>query len=207
MPMARPDAAAILDDQLARRILVLDGAMGTMIQRHGLGEADYRGERFRDHPQDLKGDNELLCLTRPDVIASIHEAYLEAGADIIETNSFSSTAIAQADYRLEPLVRELNVAAARLARAAADAWTARTPDRPRFVAGAIGPTNRTLSISPDVNDPTFRPVTFDQVREAYVEQVRGLVDGGVDILMVETIFDTLNSKAALMAIEEVFDAI
>jgi 5-methyltetrahydrofolate--homocysteine methyltransferase len=205
--MVRADAATILHEQLARRILILDGAMGTMIQRHGLGEADYRGERFRDHPQDVKGDNELLCLTRPDVIASIHDEYLAAGVDIIETNSFSSTAIAQADYRLEPVVYELNVAAAKLARAAADAWTARTPDRPRLVAGALGPTNRTLSISPDVNDPTVRAVTFDQVREAYAEQVRGLVDGGVDLLLVETIFDTLNAKACLVAIDEVLDAL
>jgi len=167
--MARPDAAAILHDQLARRILVLDGAMGTMIQRRGLGEADYRGERFRDHPQDLKGDNEVLCLTRPDVIAAIHDEYLAAGADLIETNSFSSTAIAQADYRLEPVVYELNVAAAKLARAAVDAWTARTPDRPRLVAGALGPTNRTLSISPDVNDPAFRNITFDDLRRTYRE--------------------------------------
>jgi 5-methyltetrahydrofolate--homocysteine methyltransferase len=203
--MAPTDVSAFLREQLARRILVLDGAMGTMIQRRGLGEADYRGERFRDHPHDLKGDNELLVLTRPDVIAGIHDAYLAAGADIIETNSFSSTAIAQADYRLEPVVYELNVAAAKLARAAADAWT--TPDRPRLVAGALGPTNRTLSISPDVNDPTFRAVTFDQVRAAYAEQVRGLVDGGVDLLLAETIFDTLNAKACLVAIDEVLETL
>ncbi len=205
MPTA--DVATTLRELLRRRILVLDGAMGTMIQRHGLGEADFRGARFADHPHDLKGDNEVLALTRPDVVAGIHDLYLAAGADIIETNSFSSTAIAQADYRLEPVVHELNVAAARLARTAADAWTARTPDRPRFVAGALGPTNRTLSISPDVNDPTFRAVTFDQVRTAYAEQVRGLLEGGVDLLLVETIFDTLNAKAALVAIEEVFEAV
>src|SRR6516225_9171451 len=188
--MPHADAFATLHDLLGRRILVLDGAMGTMIQRHGLGEADYRGERLREHSHDLKGDNEVLVLTRPEVIAGIHDEYLAAGADIIETNSFSSTAIAQADYQLQPLVYELNVAAARLARAAADGWTARTPDRPRFVAGALGPTNRTLSISPDVNDPTFRAVTFDQVRAADAEQTRGLVDGGVELLLVETIFDT-----------------
>jgi 5-methyltetrahydrofolate--homocysteine methyltransferase len=199
-------APTTLETLLTQRILVLDGAMGTMIQRYGLGEADYRGTRFADHGRDLKGDNELLVLTRPDVIREIHDQYLEAGADLIETNTFSSNAISQADYGLEPLCRELNAVAARLAREAADAATARTPDRPRFVAGAIGPTNRTLSISPDVDDPTFRNVTFDQVREAYAEQVHGLIDGGVDVLLVETIFDTLNAKAALVAIEEVFAA-
>ena len=203
--MTIPDAAAVLRDLLGRRILVLSGAMGTMIQRHGLGEQDYRGTRFADHPCDLKGNNDLLVLTRPDVITGIHEAYFDAGADIIETNTFSATSIAQADYRLEPVVYELNVAAARLSRGVADAWMARFPDRPRFVAGNLGPTNRTLSISPDVNDPTFRAVTFDQVRTAYAEQVRGLVEGGVDLLLVETIFDTLNAKAALVAIDEVFE--
>jgi 5-methyltetrahydrofolate--homocysteine methyltransferase len=205
--MTTPDVAATLRELLGRRILVLEGAMGTMIQRHGLSEQNYRGARFADHPHDLKGNNDLLVLTRPDVIVGIHEAYLEAGADVIETNTFSSTSIAQADYRLEPVVFELNVAAARLSRGVADAWMARFPDRPRFVAGNLGPTNRTLSISPDVNDPTFRAVTFDQVRAAYVEQVRGLVEGGVDLLLVETIFDTLNAKAALVAIEEVFEEI
>ncbi|HJW71130.1 MAG TPA: methionine synthase [Candidatus Binatia bacterium] len=205
--MTTPDVAATLRELLGRRILVLEGAMGTMIQRHGLSEQDYRGARFADHPHDLKGNNDLLVLTRPDVIVGIHEAYLEAGADVIETNTFSSTSIAQADYRLEPVVFELNVAAARLSRGVADAWMARFPDRPRFVAGNLGPTNRTLSISPDVNDPAFRAVTFDQVRAAYVEQVRGLVEGGVDLLLVETIFDTLNAKAALVAIEEVFEEI
>ena len=197
------DTDARLRTLLAERILLLDGAMGTMIQRHQLGEADYRGARFRDHGHDLKGDNDVLVLTRPDVIRGIHDAYLEAGSDLIETNTFNATAIAQADYGLEAVVREINVAAARLAREAADAWSARTPDRPRFVAGAIGPTNRTLSISPDVNDPTFRAVTFDQVHAAYAEQVRGLLDGGVDVLLVETIFDTLNAKAALVAIADV----
>jgi len=205
--MTNPDAAAVLRDLLGRRILILSGAMGTMIQRHALSEQDYRGERFAGHPHDLKGNNDLLVLTRPDVIVGIHEAYLEAGADVIETNTFSSTSIAQADYGLEPVVFELNVAAARLSRGVADAWMARFPERPCFVAGNLGPTNRTLSISPDVNDPTFRAVTFDQVRAAYAEQARGLVEGGVDLLLLETIFDTLNAKAALVAIEEVFDEV
>src|SRR5687768_5643232 len=194
-----------LHSLLARRVLLLDGAMGTMIQRHKLTEADFRGTRFAEHPHDLKGDNDLLVLTRPDVISGIHHEYLSAGADIIETNTFNSTVIAQADYGLEPVVYELNVEAARLAKAAAVEWTARTPDRPRFVAGAIGPTNRTLSISPDVNDPAFRAVTFDQMREAYEEQVRGLIDGGCDVLILETIFDTLTSKAGIFAIENVFE--
>ena len=192
-----------LESALRDRILLFDGAMGTMIQRHELGEADFRGERFRDHPCDLQGDNDLLVLTRPDVIRGIHEAYLEAGSDLIETNTFNATALSQADYQLEPLCTELNVAAARLAREAADAWTARTPERPRFVLGAIGPLSKTLSLSPDVNEPAFRAVTFEQVRDAYLEQVRGLVDGGVDALLVETIFDTLNAKVALIAIEQV----
>ncbi len=194
-----------LEDLLARRILVLDGAMGTMIQRHQLGEADFRGERFAGHDHDLQGDNDILVLTRPDVIRGIHDAYLEAGSDIVETNTFNANRISQADYRLESAVYDLNVAAARIAREACAAWTAKTPDRPRFTAGALGPTNRTLSISPDVNDATFRAVTFDQVRDAYAEQVRGLIDGGVDLLLVETIFDTLNAKAALVAIAEVFE--
>jgi 5-methyltetrahydrofolate--homocysteine methyltransferase len=197
--------ASLLSALLARRILVLDGAMGTMVQRRGLLEADFRGTRFADHPRDLKGDNDVLVLTRPDVIREIHRAYLAAGADIIETCTFNGTAIAQADYGLEGLVRELNTAAARLAREEADAWTAHTPDRPRFVAGSIGPTNKTLSISPDVNDPSFRSVTFDQVREAYAEQIRGLIDGGSHVLLIETIFDTLNAKAAIVAALEVFE--
>src|SRR4029077_16149633 len=204
-PMTTPDVAAVLCEQLDRRILVLAGAMGTMIQRHGLGEQDYRGARFAGHSHDLKGNNDLLVLTRPDVITGIHEAYLDAGADIIETNTFSSTSIAQADYHLEPVVFELNVAAAQLSRGVADAWMARFPGRRCFVAGNLGPTNRTLSISPDVNDPTFRAVTFEQVRAAYAEQVRGLVEGGVDLLLVETIFDTLHAKAALVTIEEVLE--
>jgi len=194
-----------LETLLGERILVMDGAMGTMVQRHTLDEAAFRGERFAAHSRDLKGDNDLLVLTRPDVISGIHHAYLEAGSDIIETNTFSGTAIAQSDYALESIVYELNVEAARLARAAVDVWTERTPDRPRFVAGAIGPTNRTLSISPDVNDATFRATTFDALRDAYFEQARGLVDGGCDLLLVETIFDTLNAKAALVAVRDLFD--
>ena len=204
--MAAQQTTEILDAILHDRILVLDGAMGTMVQRHGLGEADFRGERFAAHPRDLKGDNDLLVLTRPDVISGIHHAYLEAGADIIETSTFNGTAIAQADYGLESVVYELNVAAARLAGEAARAWTVRTPDRPRFVAGAMGPTNRTLSLSPDVDNPAFRAVTFQQVKAAYAEQARGLLDGGCDMLLVETIFDTLNAKAALVAIEEAFES-
>jgi 5-methyltetrahydrofolate--homocysteine methyltransferase len=194
-----------LDDILKRRILVLDGAMGTMIQRHDLQQADYHGERFRAHRKDLKGDADVLVLTRPDVIRGIHEEYLAAGADIIETDTFNANAVSQADYGLEEFVYEMNVAAVRIAKEAAADWTAKTPDRPRFVAGSIGPTNRTLSISPDVNDPSFRAITFDAVREAYAEQVRGLIDGGVDLLLVETIFDTLNAKAALVAVRDVLD--
>jgi 5-methyltetrahydrofolate--homocysteine methyltransferase len=205
-PESRTSPLATLTPLLEKRILVLDGAMGTMIQRRKLTEADFRGDRFRAHPKDLKGDNDLLVLTRPDVIRAIHDEYLAAGADIIETNTFNSTAVAQADYGLEDLVYELNVEAAKLARAAADAWTAKTPDRPRFVAGSIGPTNRTLSISPDVNNPAFRAITFDELREAYEEQVRGLLDGGVHLILLETIFDTLNAKAGIVAIQNVMEA-
>ena len=194
-----------IESLLDERILVLDGAMGTMIQARGLGEADYRGERFAGHPDDLKGNNELLTLSRPDVIESIHHAFLEAGADIIETNTFGANAVAQSDYGLESICRELNVEAAQLARRAADAWTARTPDRPRFVAGAIGPTPRTLSISPDVADPAARNITFDALLAVYREAALGLIEGGADLLLVETIFDTLNAKAALVAIDEVFE--
>ena len=197
---------ARLEAALDERILIMDGAMGTMIQRRGLDEAAFRGGRFAAHGRDLKGDNDLLTLTRPDVVSGIHHAFLAAGADVVETNTFSSTAIAQSDYGLEALAYELNVEAARLAAAAAAEWTGRTPDRPRFVAGAIGPTNRTLSISPDVNDPGLRASTFDAMRDAYAEQARGLLDGGCDLLLVETIFDTLNAKAALVAVQEVFDA-
>jgi 5-methyltetrahydrofolate--homocysteine methyltransferase len=199
------DVTRQLDDLLAQRILVLDGAMGTMVQRHHLSEAAFRGERFANHARDLRGDNDVLVLTRPDVIAQIHEHYLEAGSDIIETNTFNSTAISQGDYGLEAVAYELNLAGARLARAAADAWTARTPGRPRFVAGSIGPMNKTLSISPDVNNPSFRAATFDDVCAAFKDQVRGLIDGGVDLLLLETIFDTLNAKAGIVAIEEVFE--
>jgi 5-methyltetrahydrofolate--homocysteine methyltransferase len=190
---------------LNRRVLVLDGAMGTMIQRYKLSETDWRGDRFRDHPKDLKGNSDALILSRPDVIGAIHRAYLEAGADIIETNTFSSTVIGQSDYALERVVRELNVEGARLAREAVDEWNRRTPDKPRFVAGSMGPMNRTLSISPDVNNPSFRSMTFDQCRAAYEEEVHGLIDGGVDIILLETIFDTLNSKAGIVAIENVFE--
>lgn len=190
--------------ELQKRILVLDGAMGTMIQRHTLTEADFRGDRFKDTKKELKGNNDLLSLTRPEIIREIHEAYFAAGSDIVETNTFSSTAIAQADYGLESLAYELNVASARLAREAADRFS--SPERPRFVAGAIGPTNRTLSLSPDVNDPGFRAISFDELADAYYEQIRGLVDGGADILLVETIFDTLNCKAALYAIQKYFEA-
>ncbi len=200
-----PDRSALLEDLLKRRILILDGAMGTMIQGYRLSEADYRGGRLKDHPHDLKGNNDLLVLTRPQVIREIHEQYLAAGADIIETNTFNSTSIAQADYHLQHLVHELNVEAAKLARAAADTYTAKNPDKQRFVAGALGPTNRTASISPDVNDPGFRNVTFDELKTAYADAVRGLMEGGVDILLAETIFDTLNAKALIFAIEEVFE--
>ena len=193
-----------LTDALRRRILILDGAAGTMIQREKLSEADYRGARFADWPQDLGGNNDLLNLTRPDVVTGIHEAYLDAGADILETNTFSSTAIAQADYAMEALAPEMAREGARLAREAAD--RASTPDKPRFVAGAIGPTNRTASISPDVNDPGARNVTFEDLADTYAEQAHALMDGGVDTLLIETIFDTLNAKAAIFGIERVFDA-
>ncbi len=194
---------AALAALLPQRIVIIDGAMGTMIQRFKLTEADYRGERFKDHPKDLKGNNELLQFTRPDVIRSIHEQYLAAGADIIETNTFGATSIAQEDYDLAPLAREMNVAAARIAREAADKFS--TPDKPRFVAGAIGPTPRTASISPDVNDPGARNVSFDQLRAAYREQAEGLLEGGADLFLVETIFDTLNAKAALFALDELME--
>jgi 5-methyltetrahydrofolate--homocysteine methyltransferase len=202
--MNRQERIAYLHEALRQRILVIDGAMGTMIQRRGLGEADFRGQRFAKHGHELRGNNDVFMLTKPDMVREIHGAYLEAGADIIETNSFSSTRIAQADYRLESVVYELNVAAAEVARQAADAWTAKTPDRPRLVAGAIGPTNKTLSLSPRVTDPGFRAVTFDEMREAFVEQVRGLIDGGCDVVLVETVIDTLTLKSCLCAIEDVF---
>ena len=189
---------------LEKRIAILDGAMGTMIQRFKLSEADYRGERFKDFPKDVKGNNELLSLTRPDVIRDIHEGYLAAGADMIETNTFGATTIAQADYDMQDLTREMNLQSAKLARAACDKFS--TPDKPRFVVGALGPTPKTASISPDVNDAGARNVTFEELRAAYYEQVEALVEGGSDVLLVETIFDTLNAKAALFAIEEFFEA-
>jgi 5-methyltetrahydrofolate--homocysteine methyltransferase len=197
------DSNALIRERLARSILILDGAMGTMIQRHGLTEADYRGARFADWPSDLKGNNDLLVLTRPDVIGGIHRAYLEAGADIVETNSFNATRIAMADYGMEDLAYEINVAAARLAREAADAYS--TPEKPRFVAGVLGPTNRTASISPDVNDPGARNVDFDTLVTAYAESTRALIEGGADLILIETIFDTLNAKAAIFAVKQVFD--
>jgi 5-methyltetrahydrofolate--homocysteine methyltransferase len=202
---SRAERLALLEPLLARRILVLDGAMGTMIQGYGLGERDYRGERFRDWPRDLKGNSDLLCLTQPQVIREIHGAYLEAGADIIETNSFTSNHPSQADYGMEALVYELNHAAATLAREAANELERRDPDTPRFVAGALGPTNRTASISPEVNDPASRNITFDALVETYADAARGLLDGGADLLLIETIFDTLNAKAAIFAVESVFD--
>lgn len=223
LPWLHPERVARLEAALAERILVIDGAMGTMIQQHRLEEADYRGERFRDgrdsmHDEsmhddggtpgghDFKGNNDLLTLSRPEVIATVHAEYLAAGADLVETNTFNATAISQADYHLEHLVRELNREGARIARAACDAAEAKTPDQPRFVIGVLGPTSRTASISPDVNDPGFRNTSFDALRDTYREAAEGLVEGGADTLMVETIFDTLNAKAALYAIEEVFEA-
>jgi 5-methyltetrahydrofolate--homocysteine methyltransferase len=201
-----PKILAALEKAASERILVLDGAMGTMIQRHKFSESDFRGERFRDHPKDLRGNNDLLTLTQPAAIEAIHRAYLEAGADIIETNTFSCTKIAQADYGLESIVYELNLEGARLARKAADA-VARETGVPRFVAGSMGPTNRTASISPDVSNPGFRAVTFDELRAAYLEEALGLIEGGVDILLIETIFDTLNAKAAIYAVEDAFETV
>ncbi|MGB7980519.1 MAG: methionine synthase [Candidatus Nanopelagicales bacterium] len=204
-PQLRPDATADLSAALRERILILDGAMGTAIQRDRPDEAGYRGQRFADWPSDLQGNNDLLSVTQPEIISAIHDEYLAAGADIIETNTFNAQAISLSDYGMAELAYELNVAAARLARAACDAMTARTPDRPRYVAGALGPTTRTASISPDVNDPGTRNVSFDQLAAAYLEQARGLVDGGADLLMIETIFDTLNAKAAIFAVETLFE--
>src|SRR5690606_8539923 len=192
-----------IQQELEKRILVLDGAMGTMIQQYKFSEEDYRGERFKDFEHPLQGNNDLLSLTQPAAIKDIHAKYLKAGADIIETNTFSSTTIGMADYYMEDLVYELNYESAKIAKEVADEFTQGNPEKPRFVAGSIGPTNRTASMSPDVNDPGYRAVTFDQLRIAYKEQVEGLIDGGVDILLVETVFDTLNAKAALFAIDEV----
>ncbi len=201
--MTKPEITALLKN----KILVLDGAMGTMIQRYQLTEEDFRKGWFEDHNKPLKGNNDLLSLTRPDIIEAIHRAYFEAGADIAETNTFSGTSIAQADYGLEKAVYDINFQSAQIAKKVADEFTAANPDKPRYVAGSIGPTNRTASISPDVNDPGFRGVTFDELKEAYKEQVKALIEGGVDLLLVETVFDTLNAKAALFAIDEVFEEI
>ena len=216
LPWHSPERADALQRALGERILVIDGAMGTMIQQHGLEERDYRGARFADGydsqhaddrtAHDQRGNNDLLSLTRPDLITGIHAEYLAAGADLVETNTFNSTSIALADYGLQHLARELNEAGARLARKACDEATARDPSRPRFVIGVLGPTNRTASLSPDVNRPGFRAISFDELRDAYRESTDGLIDGGADILMVETVFDTLNAKAALFAIEEALDA-
>tara|TARA_B110000967_G_scaffold123498_1_gene126055 strand:- start:5 stop:1009 length:1005 start_codon:yes stop_codon:yes gene_type:complete len=189
--------------ELEQRILVLDGAMGTMIQNHSLDEEDFRGERFVDHPAILKGNNDLLSITQPEIIKEIHRNYFDAGADIVETNTFSSTSIGMVDYQMESLAYELNYESAKIAKEVSEEYLEKTPDQPRYVAGSIGPTNKTLSMSPDVNDPGYRAITFDELVIAYKEQVNGLVDGGSDLLLVETIFDTLNAKAALYAINEI----
>lgn len=198
------DLLPSLQTILSQRMAVLDGAMGTMVQTHSLEEADYRGTRFENHSHPLKGNNDVLCLTQPDLVESIHSAYLEAGADLIETNTFNATRISQADYGLEGHVAEMNEAAARLARRAADRHTESHPDSPRFVIGALGPTNKTASMSPDVNNPGYRAVSFDDLAEVYAEQATALLRGGIDLLMVETIFDTLNAKAALFSLEQAF---
>lgn len=203
----RAERLAAFKEALAARILVLDGAMGTMIQSFKLEEADFRGERFADWPHDLKGNNDLLSLVRPDVIGDIHKQFLAAGADIIGTNSFNATRTSQADYGMEDFSGEINTAAAQIARAAADAQTQKTPERPRFVAGAIGPTNKTTSLSPDVNDPGMRGITFDELRDDYRQSAACLIEGGADVLLIETIFDTLNAKAAIYAVTECFDDI
>lgn len=194
-----------ITDEVKRRILVLDGAMGSLIQTYNLEEDDFRGERFKNHTHSLKGNNDLLALVRPDILKEIHCLYLEAGADILETNTFSGTTIAQADYALEDAVYDINFASAKVAKEAADEYTAKNSDKPRYVAGSIGPTNRTLSLSPDVNDPGYRAVTWDQVVKAYKEQAKALIDGGVDVLLIETVFDTLNAKACMYAIDEVYE--
>src|SRR6195952_1643312 len=205
MPKPHPafTRGAQLPELLKQRIVIIDGAMGTMIQRYKLQEADYRGDRLLDHPTDVKGNNELLQLVKPEVLREIHSQYLAAGADIIETNTFGATSVAQDDYKLGHLAREMTVAAARLARECADQFE--TPDKPRFVAGALGPTPRTASISPDVNDPGARTTSFDELKAAYREQAEGLVEGGADLFLVETIFDTLNAKAAIFALDELMD--
>lgn len=194
-----------LKELIQERILILDGAMGTLLQGHGFEEEDFRGDRFKDHPQPVKGNNDLLSITQPEAVTEVHRGFLEAGADIISTNTFCSTRIAMADYGMEDLVKELNVESAKIAKKAAEEFSRLTPDKPRFVAGSIGPTNKTASLSPDVNRPGYRAVTFDDLRLAYREQAEGLIEGGADILLVETIFDTLNAKAALFAIEEVLE--
>lgn len=194
-----------IEEILKERILVLDGAMGTMIQRHPLTEEDFRGERFKNHQHPLKGNNDLLSITRPDIIKEIHRLYYEAGSDIVETNTFSGTTIAQADYHLEDVVYDINFESAKIAREVADEFTAKEPNKPRFVAGSMGPTNRLASMSPDVNDPGYRNIDFDQLKQAFKEQAKGLLDGGVDLFLVETITDTLNAKAALFAIAELLD--
>jgi 5-methyltetrahydrofolate--homocysteine methyltransferase len=194
-----------IEEILKNRVLVLDGAMGTMIQRYKFVEEDFRGDILKNHDSPLQGNNDLLSLTRPEAILDIHKSYFEAGADIAETNTFNANAISQADYSTEHLVYEINLASARIAREAADYYTDKEPEKPRFVAGALGPTNRTASLSPDVNDPGYRAVTFDDLKVAYAEQTKALIEGGVDFILVETIFDTLNAKAALFAIQEVFD--
>ena len=199
------DRSTELRSLLAERILILDGAMGTMIQQEKLGEADYRGERFLDHPKDLKGNNDLLVLTRPQVISAIHRAYLEAGADIIETNTFNATRVSQAEYGLESVAYELNVEGARLVRQLCDEYTAHNPAKPRYCAGVLGPTSRTLSISPDVNDPGYRNISFDALADDYYDSAKALLEGGADILLIETVFDTLNAKAAVFAVEKLFD--
>ncbi len=204
MNETRYTRAAALPQILKERIVVLDGAMGTMIQRYRLGESDYRGERFKEHGRSLKGNNDLLQISRPDIVRAIHEQYLRAGADIIETNTFGATSVAQADYGLEGAAREMNVAGARIARDVCDAFS--TADKPRFVAGALGPTPRTASISPDVNDPAARNTSFAELRAAYLEQAEGLLEGGCDLFLVETVFDTLNAKAAIFALDELMEA-
>ena len=199
------ESAAALEKAAQDRILIIDGAMGTMIQRHKLSEEGYRGERFKDWSRDVKGNNDLLVLTQPAIIQEIHEQYLEAGADLVETNTFNAQTISMADYGMEELAYEINVEAAKVARAAVDKYNAKTPEKPRFVAGAVGPTNRTASISPDVNNPGFRNITFDGLHKAYKEQVLGLIEGGADIILIETIFDTLNAKAAGLATLDAFE--
>jgi 5-methyltetrahydrofolate--homocysteine methyltransferase len=194
-----------IEDILKERIMVLDGAMGTMIQRHKLEESDFRGERLKDHPHPLKGNNDLLSITRPDIIKEIHRQYFEAGSDIVETNTFGSTWVAQADYHLESLVYEINYQAAKIAKEVADEFTAKEPAKPRFVAGSMGPTTKLASMSPDVNNPGYRAITFDQLVNAFKEQAKGLIDGGVDALLLETITDTLNVKAALFGIQDLFE--